>query len=82
MEILFDRILVIALDESASSQASGCSIDSMTHQIQRLSQDLQINLLDRSTFYFFIDNEIQGIQMNDLTVLYKDGQVTDDTSVP
>lgn len=64
--VAYQHFIIIALDESQSSSASGCSIDAMTHQIQHLSQKLNVNLLDRSTFYFMKNEGIIGIQMGQL----------------
>ena len=44
--IKYKRFIVIGADESESS-ASGCSIDSMVHFIQRLEQDLNVDLMDK-----------------------------------
>lgn len=73
--VVFDRFVIIALDESQSSQASGCSIDAMTHQIQAISASMSVNLLDRSTFYFLIENEIVGYPMNEVSSVYQDGLI-------
>jgi len=80
--VLHDRFIVVALDEEASSGASGCSIDSMTHQIEAISRHLNINLQDRMTFYFKKDEgDILGIQMHGLSDAYKSGVVDDETLV-
>ncbi len=50
-EILYDRFVVVELDE-ASYQATGCSIDKLTHLIQQLEKELNISLLDRTQIAF------------------------------
>lgn len=46
-KIVYDRFLIIGVDEE-SYQASGCSIDSLTRQIQALETELSISLFDRT----------------------------------
>ena len=65
--VAYNHFIIIALDETKSSSASGCSIDSMTHQIQAMSQHLGVNLLDRSTFYFKKKDGIVGLPMHELS---------------
>ena len=38
--VAYGHFVIVALDESKSSAASGCSIDAMTHQIQGMSKAL------------------------------------------
>lgn len=79
--VALGHFIIIALDESRSTQASGCSIDTMTNQIQGLAQQVNADLMDRTTFYFMIDEEIQGIQMNELSEMYKENKVLDESLV-
>ena len=54
--IKYDRFLVVAVDESAT-QASGCSIDKLTHFLKNLENEFKIQLLDRLQLAFL--NEYQ-----------------------
>ena len=80
--VVLDHFVLIALDESRSSSASGCSIDNMTHQIQSLGAHLGLNLMDRTTFYFLKEGEvIEGIVMNDVAEAYRAGKINDSSRV-
>ena len=77
--VALKRFIIIALDESKSSMASGCSIDSMTQQIQALAQQINADLMDRSTFYFISDDTIEGMHMSSMAQMYKENRVSDET---
>lgn len=79
--VAFDRFVIIALDESVSNAASGCSIDSMTHHMQAIANQLSINLMDRVTFCFKLDDQVKGIHMNDVTQALKQGDISEDSLV-
>ena len=44
-KVLFNHFVVVVLDQSVSTGASGCSIDALTHEVQGLSQHLGLDLL-------------------------------------
>ena len=50
-EMRYNRFLVVALDQQVNS-ASGCSIDSLVHFIQRLENKFSIDLLDKMNVSF------------------------------
>ena len=50
-EIKYNRFLIIALNEK-STKASGCSIDSCVHFIQKIEKDYGLNLLDKMNVAF------------------------------
>lgn len=79
--VAFDRFVIIALDESASNAASGCSIDSMTHHMQAIAKQLSINLMDRVTFCFKLDDQVTGIHMNDISAALKQGDISEESLV-
>ena len=64
--VLYNRFVVVALDQEVSNAASGCSIDSLTQVITQLSKELNVDLLDRTHFCFKLDDEITCIHMNKL----------------
>ncbi len=81
-KVLYDHFVVVALDEQVSNSASGCSIDSMTHQIQAICQaNKNLNLLDRTTFYFLMKDGIKGIPMQEVSQAVQDGVVNSDSIV-
>ncbi|MDZ7847316.1 MAG: hypothetical protein U5L96_11375 [Owenweeksia sp.] len=53
----YERFIIVALDE-ASYQATGCSIDKLTHQIQQLEHELNISLMDRTQIAFRDENNL------------------------
>jgi hypothetical protein len=79
--MFYNRFIVIFLDEAASTSASGCSIDKMTHSIQYLSDQLDLNLLDRTHFQFLINNQVEVVPISDLTKRYSDGVIDNDSLV-
>lgn len=50
-KIIYDRFIVVTLDE-ASYQATGCSIDKLTHLVQQLETELSVSLMDRTQIAF------------------------------
>ena len=80
-DVFYGCIMIIALDEDASSGASGCSIDKLTHQIQSLSRELNLDLMNRTTFYFFKEEKLYGINMHNLSEAIKNGSIDEDALV-
>mgnify|MGYP003645785523 FL=1 len=79
--IIHDRFIVVALDE-ASYQATGCSIDKLTHFIQALENELAISLLDRTQIAFRDENQmIEIIHMMDFRAALEAGEINQDTIV-
>lgn len=63
--ILVDaHFILVVLDHTVSSQASGCSIDAMTSSISSLGQSLGYDFMNRDIFYFNIEGEVKGVQLN------------------
>ena len=79
--VAYGHFVIVALDESKSSAASGCSIDAMTHQIQGMSKALGLNLMDRTTFYFLKQGKLKGIHMNQLSEAFSNEVVSYETPV-
>lgn len=79
--VVFDLFVVVLLDESQSSAASGCSIDKLTHQMEGLSNYVNADLLNRTNFNFMIDNGVEMIPMSDLKSAVKTGKISESTLV-
>ena len=79
--VFYNRFIVIALDELNSSQASGCSIDSLTRYIQNVGDQLDVNVMDRENFYFYIKDEIVSITMSAMSKAYEEGIISEDSLV-
>jgi hypothetical protein len=70
----YNRFIVIFLDEQASSQASGCSIDNMTHHIKHLGQLLEVSVTDRENFCFLNPGgDIHTVHMHAVTSAFSEG---------
>ncbi len=79
--IIHDRFIVVALDE-ASYQATGCSIDKLTHFIQALESELAISLLDRTQIAFRDENQlIEIVHMMDFRAALEAGEIDQNTVV-
>ena len=74
---MLDHFVIVGLDESASTSASGCSIDSLTHAIQAMSKDLDLDLQDRTTFFFLIDGKVEPMPMTQIDGVTPDTHVVD-----
>ena len=75
--IKYDRFLVITVDESAT-QASGCSIDKLTHFLQNLENEFKIALLDRLQLAFLENNQEEKITtfaLKDIKNALENGQI-------
>lgn len=77
----YERFVIVALDEVVSNAASGCSIDSMTQHIQAIANQLSLNLMDRVTFCFMLDNQVQGIHMNEVGAAVEQGTISESSLV-
>ena len=79
--VFYDRFIVVVLDEQQSATASGCSIDKLTHFMQHLDEQFEMELFDRLNFQFLIDDQVQNIHKSALSKAYEQGQVNDETFV-
>lgn len=57
-EILHNRFVVVVADEKWA-QATGCSIDKLTHEMQALEKELRISLLNRMLVHYIKDQAIE-----------------------
>lgn len=79
--VIYERFIVVGLDE-ASYQATGCSIDKLTHLIQSLEQELEISLMDRTQIAFRDSNDlIEIVHMMDFRAALDNGDLGEETIV-
>lgn len=78
--IIYNRFIVVALDE-ASYQATGCSIDKLTHTIQALETELDLSLLDRMQVAYKDENLILTMPMNAFRAELEQGEYDENTVV-
>ena len=72
------RFLFIAADESKAN-ASGCSIDSLTHFLQDMQQQMKIDFFDRSTINYNIDGEIKSMPFIEFRDKLASGDLSSET---
>lgn len=61
-KILYNRFIIISLDE-ASYQATGCSIDKLTHLVLQIEKQFSISLMDRMQIGFEEDGKVDSLPM-------------------
>ena len=61
-QIFYERFIVVALDE-ASYQATGCSIDKLTHIILSMERDFKLSMLDRMQIAYREDGLIHTMPL-------------------
>lgn len=76
----YQRFIIVALNEK-SYQATGCSIDKLTHLMQALEKELQINLLDRMQIAFKEEGMIDALPMAAFRAELETGDLHSDTVV-
>ncbi|MDQ3108481.1 MAG: ABC transporter ATPase [Bacteroidota bacterium] len=81
IDVLYNRFIVVLVDESAAS-ASGCGIDKSVRFIQQLEKDYLINLFDRLLVTFRDENNIiRGTKLQEFEQLVEKGALSGDTIV-
>ena len=78
--LIDDAILVVGVDESQTG-ASGCSIDSMTKEITRLAQQMNIDWLNRFSIIVKSSEGNSAINANELKQLFSEGKIDEHTLV-
>ena len=79
--VFLNHFILVALDEEMSTSASGCSIDSMTNHIKHMSSSLDVDLMNRTNFYFLLKDDLLAIGMQELKNAMADGTITVNTPV-
>ena len=79
-KINYNRFIIIALDESNNS-ATGCSIDSCIHFIQKLENKYKIDLLDKMNVTFKQGDFFSYKSINDFKKLVENRSVSRNTIV-
>lgn len=76
--ILHERFLAIVVDENPVS-ASGCSIDKSVNELKKIGSELSINFFERNSQFYFQNNELIEIKLNELQSLYENNVINYDT---
>lgn len=80
IEIFYNRFIVLFADET-QVKASGCSIDSSVHFMQKIQDAYQLDLFDRLNIAFKVSNKIDALRMNDFQEALEKGRLTENTTV-
>jgi hypothetical protein len=81
IDVLYNRFLVVAVDETAAS-ASGCGIDKSVKFMQQLEQDYGLNLFDRMLVaYRGEDSTIRTTKLYTFEQMMERGELNADTIV-
>ena len=81
IDVLYNRFIVVAVDETAAS-ASGCGIDKSVRFIQQLEQDYNLNLFDRMLVnYRGKDGLIQSTKLYTFEQMMEKGELNAETIV-
>lgn len=80
-DVLYERFLVIAVDES-QAEASGCSIDGSVRFLQELGAELGIDFFNRMRFSFRDEaGNIHTVSREEFKDMYRNGTLENDTIV-
>jgi hypothetical protein len=77
-EISFNRMLVLAADES---RASGCGIDKSVKHIQALGKRLEIDFFQRTVVLYRLNDQLSESPLHEFWALRKAMVINDDTEV-
>lgn len=77
-EIRHNRFVLLAVDEGYNN-ASGCSIDSSTHVLKALEQQLSVSFFDRENIPFLKADEVVTIRRQELAAQLAQGTWTAET---
>lgn len=80
VEVLYDRFVVVAVDE-VQAEASGCSIDKSVGFIKQLEHDLNLMLTDRMVVVYEDGADVTSCRLQELPELLKEGAITAETIV-
>ena len=79
--VLENRFIIVCLDQERSSAASGCSIDSLTHAIQGISKDVNIDFFNRNICYIQGERTIQKYTLDQLSAKVESGDLSSSSMV-
>jgi hypothetical protein len=75
---LFNQFIVVIADETASG-VSGCSTDSMVRTIKSMERQYQVELFDRLTITFLINDKVQPLPMQQVKYALEKGYIETDS---
>lgn len=79
-ELVDNLFLIISVDEQVAS-ASGCSIDSCVHFIQKLQAELNLDFFNRLNVAFMKERKLKICTLNEFEAQVKSGEINQQTLV-
>ncbi len=79
-ELRHDRFLLVAVDEVATD-ASGCSIDALVHQVRGLEQELGVTMTDNAPVWYRDGGTVRCATRQEFREMAQRGGVQSDTIV-
>lgn len=79
-EVRSNRWLILGVDENAQ-EATGCSIDSSVHLIQKLGDEMEVDFFNRTLIVWENKGELVEDQMHDFWAKRKANIISDATTV-
>lgn len=76
--LLFNQFVVVMADEQFSG-VSGCSTDGMVRVIKSMERQYQVDLFDRLTITFLVDEKPQPLPMQQVKYALEKGYIETDT---
>lgn len=73
-----NRFVILAVNEGIAS-ASGCSIDSSTHELKLIGQKLSVDFFDRTKIAFIEKGAIVDFSLSDLKKLFAEGGLNENS---
>jgi hypothetical protein len=76
--LLFGRFIILMADEKASG-VSGCSTDSSVRMIKEIENQFKVNMFDRETLAFVVQDKIQLLPLSQLQYAFDNKFILADT---
>ncbi len=76
--LFFGQFIVLLADETATG-VSGCSTDSSVRLIKDIEQRFKVNLFDRTTLAFWLNDKIQLLPLAQIQYAFDNGFIDADT---
>lgn len=77
-KLLFSQFIVVMADEN-DNNVGGCSTDGMVRVIKSMERQYQVDLFDRLTITFLVDNKPQLLPMQQVKYALEKGYIETDT---
>ena len=77
-QVLENTFLILSVNE-ALAEATGCSIDSSVHFLQKVAGELSIDFFNRLNIVYLDNDEVVIVHASKLDDLYQAGKIQDET---